>query len=75
MRSEQDWTALLDRQWGQLKRVERTLYLAQALNMADELEKESVELRAADYGRSIRQAPAVALLRHARNVKHISLPQ
>lgn len=72
MRTEHDWTALLDRQWQLLKRAERTLFIAQALGMSDEYEKESVELRAADYGYSVRRAPAVALLAHARNVKHVS---
>lgn len=72
MLTDEQWTARLDRQWTELRRQESVL----ALYIEDGLEGaflyETLDKRASDYGRSVRDAPAPALLAHARNVKHPS---
>lgn len=72
MLTDQQWTARLDRQWIELRRQEQILSLYMEDGLGDEFCYETLDRRASDYGRSVRDAPAAALLAHARNVKHAS---
>lgn len=72
MLTDQQWTERLDRQWAELRRQERIMSIYMEDGLGDEFCYDTLDKRASDYGRSVREAPASALLAHARNVKYFS---
>lgn len=72
MLTNQQWTDRLDRQWAELRRQEMILSLYIEDGLGDDFCYDTLEKRASDYARSVRDAPAPSMLAHARNVKHSS---
>lgn len=72
MLTDQQWVDRLDRQWTELVRQEHILSMYIEDGLGDEFCYDTLDKRASDYGRSVRQAPASAVLAHAANIRHFS---
>lgn len=73
MLSDESWTDRLDRQWGRLRRQEILLSLCLDEHLDVALMRQDVADSAAEYGASVREAPAPALLQHAANLRRRTL--